>query len=125
MNANQKKFLIEYLQNPNIAECSKHLGISKATCFNYLKNQEVKQAIDLLQNTILESEVIRLLNESETVTTELMNLIKNERSPPMVKLKAIELRQSILSKHQENKKMSDIEDRYSQLEKEINELVGD
>lgn len=125
MNANQKKFLIEYLQNPNIAECSKRLGISKATCFNYLKNQEVKQAIDLLQNTILESEVIRLLNESETVTTELMNLIKNERSPPMVKLKAIELRQSILSKHQENKKMSDIEDRYSQLEKEINELVGD
>lgn len=125
MNANQKKFLIEYLQNPNIAECSKRLGISKATCFNYLKNQEVKQAIDLLQNTILESEVIRLLNESETVTTELMNLIKNERSPPMVKLKAIELRQSILSKHQENKKMSDIEDRYSQLEKELNELTGD
>ena len=125
MNANQKKFLIEYLQNPNIAECSKRLGISKATCFNYLKNQEVKQAIDLLQNTILESEVIRLLNESETVTTELMNLIKNERSPPMVKLKAIELRQSILSKHHENKKMSDIEDRYSQLEKELNELTGD
>lgn len=125
MNANQKKFLIEYLQNPNIAECSKRLGISKATCFNYLKNQEVKQAIDLLQNTILESEVIRLLNESETVTTELMNLIKNERSPPMVKLKAIELRQSILSKHQENKKMLDIENRYSQLEKELNELTGD
>lgn len=125
MNANQKKFLIEYLQNPNIAECSKRLGISKATCFNYLKNQEVKQAIDLLQNTILESEVIRLLNESETVTSELMSLIKNERSPPMVKLKAIELRQSILSKHQENKKMSDIEDRYSQLEKELNELTGD
>lgn len=125
MNANQKKFLIEYLQNPNIAECSKRLGISKATCFNYLKNQEVKQAIDLLQNTILESEVIRLLNESETVTTELMNLIKNERSPPMVKLKAIELRQSILEKHQENKKMLDIENRYSQLEKELNELIGD
>lgn len=125
MNANQKKFLIEYLQNPNIAECSKRLGISKATCFNYLKNQEVKQAIDLLQNTILESEVIRLLNESETVTTELMNLIKNERSPPMVKLKAIELRQSILEKHQENKKMLDIENRYSQLEKELNELTGD
>ena len=125
MNANQKKFLIEYLQNPNIAECSKRLGISKATCFNYLKNQEVKQAIDLLQNTILESEVIRLLNESETVTTELMSLIKNERSPPMVKLKAIELRQSILEKHQENKKMLDIENRYSQLEKELNELVGD
>ena len=125
MNANQKKFLIEYLQNPNIAECSKRLGISKATCFHYLKNQEVKQAIDLLQNTILESEVIRLLNESETVTTELMNLIKNERSPPMVKLKAIELRQSILEKHQENKKMLDIENRYSQLEKELNELVGD
>lgn len=125
MNANQKKFLIEYLQNPNIAECSKRLGISKATCFNYLKNQEVKQAIDLLQNTILESEVIRLLNESETVTSELMSLIKNERSPPMVKLKAIELRQSILEKHQENKKMSDIEDRYSQLEKELNELTGD
>lgn len=125
MNANQKKFLIEYLQNPNIAECSKRLGISKATCFNYLKNQEVKQAIDLLQNTILESEVIRLLNESETVTSELMSLIKNERSPPMVKLKAIELRQSILEKHQENKKMLDIEDRYSQLEKELNELVGD
>lgn len=125
MNANQKKFLIEYLQNPNIAECSKRLGISKATCFNYLKNQEVKQAIDLLQNTILESEVIRLLNESETVTSELMSLIKNERSPPMVKLKAIELRQSILEKHQENKKMSDIENRYSQLEKELNELTGD
>ena len=125
MNANQKKFLIEYLQNPNIAECSKRLGISKATCFNYLKNQEVKQTIDLLQNTILESEVIRLLNESETVTTELMNLIKNERSPPMVKLKAIELRQSILEKHQENKKMLDIENRYSQLEKELNELTGD
>lgn len=125
MNANQKKFLIEYLQNPNIAECSKRLGISKATCFNYLKNQEVKQAIDLLQNTILESEVIRLLNESETVTSELMSLIKNERSPPMVKLKAIELRQSILEKHQENKKMLDIENRYSQLEKELNELTGD
>lgn len=125
MNANQKKFLIEYLQNPNIAECSKRLGISKATCFNYLKNQEVKQAIDLLQNTILESEVIRLLNESETVTSELMSLIKNVRSPPMVKLKAIELRQSILEKHQENKKMLDIENRYSQLEKELNELTGD
>ena len=125
MNAMQKKFLVEYLQNPNIAECSKRLGISKATCFHYLKNQEVKQAIDLLQNTILESEVIRLLNESETVTTELMSLIKNERSPPMVKLKAIELRQSILEKHQENKKMLDIENRYSQLEKELNGLVGD
>mgnify|MGYP006974592235 FL=1 len=125
MNANQKKFLIEYLQNPNIAECSKRLGISKATCFNYLKNQEVKQAIDLLQNTILESEVIRLLNESETVTSELMSLIKNERSPPMVKLKAIELRQSILEKHQDNKKLLDIENRYSQLEKELNELTGD
>jgi len=125
MNANQKKFLIEYLQNPSIAECSKRLGISKATCFHYLKNQEVKQAIDLLQNTILESEVIRLLNESETVTSELMSLIKNERSPPMVKLKAIELRQSILEKHQENKKMLDIENRYSQLEKELNELIGD
>ena len=125
MNAMQKKFLVEYLQNPNIAECSKRLGISKATCFHYLKNQEVKQAIDLLQNTILESEVIRLLNESETVTTELMSLIKNERSPPMVKLKAIELRQSILEKHQENKKMLDIENRYSQLEKELNELTGD
>lgn len=125
MNANQKKFLVEYLQNPNIAECSKRLGISKATCFNYLKNQEVKQAIDLLQNTIFESEVIRLLNESETVTSELMSLIKNERIPPMVKLKAIELRQSILEKHQENKKMLDIENRYSQLEKELNELTGD
>ena len=125
MNAMQKKFLVEYLQNPNIAECSKRLGISKATCFNYLKNQEVKKVIDLLQNTILESEVIRLLNESETVTTELMSLIKNERSPPMVKLKAIELRQSILEKHQENKKMLDIENRYSQLEKELNELTGD
>lgn len=125
MNANQKKFLIEYLQNPNIAECSKRLGISKATCFNYLKNQEVKQAIDLLQNTILESEVIRLLNESETVTSELMSLIKNERSPPMVKLKAIELRQSILEKHQDNKKLLDIENKCFQLEKELNEIIGD
>lgn len=125
MNAMQKKFLVEYLQNPNIAECSKRLGISKATCFHYLKNQEVKQTIDLLQNTILESEVIRLLDESKTVITELMNLIKNERSPPMVKLKAIELRQSILSKHQENKKMLDIENKCFQLEKELNEILGD
>lgn len=106
-------------------QVAKELKISKVTCFHYLKNQEVKQTIDLIQNTILESEVIRLLNESETVTSELMSLIKNERSPPLVKLKAIELRQSILTKHQENKKMLDIENKCFQLEKELNEILGD
>ena len=125
MNAMQKKFIFSYLKNSNMEQVAKELKISKVTCFNYLKNPEVKQTIDLLQNTILESEVIRLLNESETVTTELMNLIKNERSPPMVKLKAIELRQSILEKHQENKKMLDIENKCFQLEKELNEILGD
>lgn len=125
MNAMQKKFIFSYLKNSNMEQVAKELNISKVTCFNYLKNQEVKETIEFYQNVILESEITKLLNESETVTTELMNLIKNERSPPMVKLKAIELRQSILSKHQDNKKMLDIENKCFQLEKELNEIIGD
>ena len=91
MNAMQKKFVTSYLKNSNMEQVAKELKISKVTCFKYLKDYEVKQAIETASDEILSGAIKELKSNLGIANKALIGIIKNSQSPPSVKIKAIEL----------------------------------
>lgn len=91
MNAMQKKFVTSYLKNSNMEQVAKELNISKVTCFKYLKDYEVKQAIETASDELLSGAIKELKNNLGIANKALIGIIENSQSPPSVKIKAIEL----------------------------------
>ena len=90
MNAMQKKFVVSYLKNSTMEQVAKELNISKVTCFKYLKDNEVKQAIEAASDEMLSGAIKELKNNLGIANKALIGII-NSQSPPSVKLKAVEL----------------------------------
>lgn len=91
MNAIQKKFVASYLKNSNMEQVAKELHISKVTCFKYLKDIEVKNAIETASDELLSNAIKELKNSLGKANKALIDVIENSQSPPSVKIKAVEL----------------------------------
>ena len=54
---NNKEFSFEEVGHPTIPECNIifEFGLADADCFNFIDEEEVKKAIDLLANQLLEN----------------------------------------------------------------------
>ena len=91
MNAMQKKFVTSYLKNSNMEQVANELKISKVTCFKYLKDSEVKQAIETASDELLSNAIKELKNSLGIANKNLIAIIESSQSPPNTKIKAIEL----------------------------------
>lgn len=116
MNAMQKKFVTSYLKNSNMEQVAKELKISKVTCFKYLKDYEVKQAVETASDELLSNAIKELKNNLGIANKNLIAIIENSQSPPNTKIKAIELLYEICFREIEVKNHNEILD----LENEIN-----
>lgn len=103
MNAMQKKFVTSYLKNSNMEQVAKELKISKVTCFKYLKDYEVKIAIEAASDELLSHAIKELKNSLGIANKNLIAIIENSQSPPSTKIKAIELLYEICFREMEVK----------------------
>lgn len=108
MNAMQKKFVISYLKNSNMEQVAKELKISKVTGFKYLKDYEVKQALETASDELLSSAIKELKNNLGIANKNLIAIIENSQSPPNTKIKAIELLYEICFREIEVKNHNEI-----------------
>lgn len=108
MNAMQKKFVSSYLNNSNMEQVAKDLKISKVTCFKYLKDYEVKQAIEMASDELLSNAIKELKNNLGLANKNLIAIIENSKSPPNAKIKAIELLYEICFREIEIKNHNEI-----------------
>ena len=103
MNAMQKKFVTSYLKNSNMEQVAKELKISKVTCFKYLKDYEVKIAIETASDELLSNAIKELKNNLGIANKNLIAIIESSQSPPNTKIKAIELLYEICFREMEVK----------------------
>ena len=116
MKEMQKKFVISYLNNSNMEQVAKELKISKVTCFKYLKEYEVKQAIETASDELLSNAIKELKNNLGIANKNLIAIIESSQSPPNTKIKAIELLYEICFREIEVKNHNEI----LELENKIN-----
>ena len=122
MNAIQKKFVTSYLKNSNMEQVAKELHISKVTCFKYLKDSEVKQAIETASDELLSNAIKELKNSLGIANKNLIAIIESSQSPPNTKIKAIELMYEISFREVEVKNHNEILELENKISFEQKEL---
>jgi phage terminase small subunit len=118
----QKKFVTSYLKNSNMEQVAKELKISKVTCFKYLKDYEVKQAIETASDELLSNAIKELKNSLGIANKNLIAIIESSQSPPSTKIKAIELLYEICFREMEVKNHNEILELENKISFEQKEL---
>ena len=80
-----------YLKNSTVEQVARELNISKVTCFKYLKDIEVREAIETASDEMLSGAIKEIKNNLGIANKALISIIENSQSPPSVKIKAVEL----------------------------------
>lgn len=85
----QLKFIDAYFKNQSIDAVCKDLEISRATYYNYLNDDAVKQEISRVRANILNDTAKYLQNNLIECSKELISIIKSENTPLNTKISAI------------------------------------
>ena len=85
----QLKFIELYFKEPDINTICKKLNITRPTYYNYLKDEDVKDAINKMRVDILQNTSIYLQDNLKTCSNKLMDIINDDKTSPQVKINAI------------------------------------
>lgn len=85
----QLKFIDAYFQEQSINDVCKKLDITRATYYNYLKDDAVKQEISNNRYNLLSTTTDYLQSSLNECSKILMDIIKSEDTSPQIKINAI------------------------------------
>ncbi len=102
------------LSNTTISATAKAIGISEATIYKYLKDEEFKQEYEEQRRAMLADNCHALQAHMSRAISELVEIIEDEETAPQVRLNAIDM----LFRHAyKQTEIVDIMDRLTALEK--------
>lgn len=115
------KFIDAYFTNKNITDTCKALKISRNTAYNYLKDTRIKEEIDKRRFNLLNDTTMYLQNNLQECSKVLMDIVKDQKTSPQIKVNAINSIFSNCNKLTETNdiltKLADIEERLNQQER--------
>lgn len=85
----QLKFIDLYFKEPDIKVICKELNITRQTYYNWLKDDNVKDAINKMRVDTLQNTSIFLQDNLKTCSNKLMDIINSDNTTPQVKINAI------------------------------------
>lgn len=83
------RFIEAYLNSKSLTECCKKIGISRKTAYNYLSDYEVKQIIQDRKIEAMRETSIYMEHNLQKASEILMDIIQGDKTPPSVKVQAI------------------------------------
>lgn len=114
----QLKFIDVYFQEQSINDVCKKLKITRATYYNYLKDDAIKQEISNKRYNLLSTTTNYLQNSLNECSKILMDIIKSEDTAPQIKINAIN---SIFNNCNKLTEQIDLIDKVNMLEDKLRE----
>lgn len=114
------KFIDTYLNSKSITETCKKLNIARSTAYGYLKDDRVKAKIDKRRSELISDTTLYLQDSLQECSKVLMDIVKDPKASPQVKINAINSIFSNCNKLTETNdiltKLADIEERLAEQE---------
>lgn len=114
------KFIDTYLNSKNLTETCKKIDITRSTAYRYLKEDIVKAEIDKRRSELISDTTLYLQDSLQECSKVLMDIIKDTKASPQVKINAINSIFSNCNKLTETNniltKLVDIEERLAERE---------
>lgn len=114
----QLKFIDAYFQEQSINDICNKLNITRATYYNYLNDDAVKQEISKNRYNLLSTTTDYLQSCLNECSKELMQIIKDKDTSPQIRINAIN---SIFSNCTKLTEQVDLLDKISTLEDKLKE----
>ena len=114
----QLKFIDAYFQEQSINAICKKLDITRATYYNYLKDDAIKQEISNNRYNLLSTTTDYLQSSLNECSKILMDIIKSDTTAPQIKINAIN---SIFSNCTKLTEQLDLLDKINVLEDKLKE----
>lgn len=111
----KQMFKIAYLENGNVSESCKKVGVSETQAYKWL-NGGLREEIRAVNDERLQGYLTLLLKQNTLVANELIDIILNKQSPPNVKIQAVKAYNDILKTFSD----SEILERLDALENNLN-----
>ena len=89
LNDKNSKFIDTYLSSKNMTETCKKLDITRSTAYRYLKEDIVKAEIDKRRGELINDTTLYLQGSLQECSKILMDIIKDPKTSPQVKINAI------------------------------------
>ena len=83
------KFIDTYLNSKSITETCKKLNIARSTAYGYLKDDRVKAEIDKRRSELISDTTLYLQDSLQECSKVLMDIVKDPKASPQVKINAI------------------------------------
>lgn len=116
------KFIDTYLNSKNLTETCKKIDITRSTAYRYLKEDIVKAEIDKRRSELISDTTLYLQDSLQECSKVLMDIVKDPKASPQVKINAINSIFSNCNKLTETNniltKLVDIEERLAERENE-------
>ena len=85
----QLRFIDTYFKTNTITETCKILKISRTTAYNYLNDESIKLEMDRRRTELINDTTIYLQANLKICSNTLIDIIKDQKTPPQVKINAI------------------------------------
>ena len=89
MNQKQTALLQALLTEPTIIKAAERAGISRATAYKYMHDEEFKANLEKQKQEVLDSVTTYLQGQLTTCSEELMAIAKDRSNSPQVRINAI------------------------------------
>ena len=120
------KFIDTYLNSKSITETCKKLNIARSTAYGYLREDKVKAEIDKRRSEFISDTTLYLQDSLQECSKVLMDIVKDPKVSPQIKINAINSIFSNCNKLTETNdiltKLADIEQRLAEQEDNNNDL---
>lgn len=116
----QTRFIELYFKCNNVKEICDKMGITKQTYYNYLNNENVKAQIDMIRASIITDTAIFLQSNLKTCSDKLMEMINDPKTPPHIKISAIN---SVFNNCSKLTEQIDIIDKINKLDAMYEEML--
>lgn len=122
LDPKQIKFIDAYFKYQDINTIIKELNISRTSYYNYLNNDLVKEEISRQTTEILNDTTKYLKSKLKRCSIELISIIEDTKTPPQVKINAIN---SVFSNTLKLTEQVDIITKLEDIEQRLSEQEGD
>lgn len=120
LNKKKISFLNALLTESTITKASKKAGITRKTAYSYMQDEEFKEALDNAKSECI-ADTVRFMQGNLALCNEaLIDIIKDPKTSPQIKINAINTIYSTCGKMTE---LNDIDTKLNKIESFINEQV--
>lgn len=113
----QVKFIDAYLSSKSITETCKKLNISRSNAYKqYLNDPNIKAEISKRRSELLSDTTLYLQDKLQECSKVLIDIVKDKKTPPQVKINAIN---SVFNNYVKLAETTDILTRLEELEQKI------